>query len=523
MTSRLHWAARTGIAVAIGLAAATCGSVEPFACIEDDQCDARAQGRCVAPGVCAFPDPQCASGYRYHDSAGSVAKTCVPVMEADATTGETTGAPTPGDSSDDASSSSGGIAVGSTGDGSTSEGDASTSGADSTTGADSGTGNGDESTGGECEEGLCPCATALSVGIQHNCVIRNDGSVVCWGADNFGQLGTGMLNPPNPHPQLVALPAGSIAIELGSANQGTCAVLDDGAVWCWGRNDWNQTGLRFDPKNDVAPPSGDNGATNASLVAPLLFSSCALDGAGMLTCWGRNNQFQLATEEPAPGPHETGPHLVGATAMVGGTGHACMWNADEVWCWGQGVDGQHGFGEGVGPVSTPAPVSAFDLQLPVVGVGAGRLHTCIAHAGGATVECVGRNEEAQIDVSITTEYFEPVEVDLIIEDPIVAIRSRQDTTCVQVDNGDLYCWGSVWGYDHGTAYENGVPLFPPGRVVAADEIPDPIVDFGVGTRHVCALTNTGRVHCWGTDAQEQLGATDPGPGMRTVEIDLNCP
>ena len=34
---------------------------------------------------------------------------------------------------------------------------------------------------------------ALAAGIQHTCTLRNDRSMVCWGSNNEGQLGTGDL------------------------------------------------------------------------------------------------------------------------------------------------------------------------------------------------------------------------------------------------------------------------------------------------------------------------------------------
>ncbi len=38
-------------------------------------------------------------------------------------------------------------------------------------------------------------AEAISAGYLHTCAIRNDGSVVCWGNNDFGQLGIGNSQP----------------------------------------------------------------------------------------------------------------------------------------------------------------------------------------------------------------------------------------------------------------------------------------------------------------------------------------
>jgi len=67
-----------------------------------------------------------------------------------------------------------------------------------------------------------------------------DGTVRCWGANAFGQLGDGTLTR-----RLTPVPAagitGATAITASWWHH-SCAVLGDGTVKCWGANDWGQLG-----------------------------------------------------------------------------------------------------------------------------------------------------------------------------------------------------------------------------------------------------------------------------------------
>lgn len=91
-------------------------------------------------------------------------------------------------------------------------------------------------------------AVALAVGYQHSCVILEDGAVRCWGDAGSGQLGNGdeedvgLVNvPADRDPAQLGGPAKQIA--AGGAH--TCAVLEGEGVICWGTNQFGQLGYGF--------------------------------------------------------------------------------------------------------------------------------------------------------------------------------------------------------------------------------------------------------------------------------------
>ena len=75
----------------------------------------------------------------------------------------------------------------------------------------------------------------VSAGRFHTCAIPADGSVKCWGEDDYGQLGNGATTTSNQYePVNVNLPAGQKAVSVGAGKSHTCALLDTGSVMCWG-------------------------------------------------------------------------------------------------------------------------------------------------------------------------------------------------------------------------------------------------------------------------------------------------
>jgi alpha-tubulin suppressor-like RCC1 family protein len=84
-------------------------------------------------------------------------------------------------------------------------------------------------------------AKALAIGVGHVCALLKDSSVMCWGANDKGQLGIGSSNTaPVPTPTKVT--GVSNVVELVSGAYHVCALEKDGTVWCWGLNDKGQLG-----------------------------------------------------------------------------------------------------------------------------------------------------------------------------------------------------------------------------------------------------------------------------------------
>lgn len=89
-------------------------------------------------------------------------------------------------------------------------------------------------------------ATALAMGENHSCAIVEQGMVKCWGSNDKGQLGTGIVGGYFSEPVTVDGIVGAKKIELGSKT--SCAVLSDDKVKCWGENGFGIIG-----NNNITP------------------------------------------------------------------------------------------------------------------------------------------------------------------------------------------------------------------------------------------------------------------------------
>src|SRR5437667_3601430 len=83
-------------------------------------------------------------------------------------------------------------------------------------------------------------ATRVVAGAEHACALLGDSTVRCWGAGDSGQRGDGTFKNSSTVPVAVSVITGAASVVAGGYH--TCALLGDGTVWWWGRNDGGQVG-----------------------------------------------------------------------------------------------------------------------------------------------------------------------------------------------------------------------------------------------------------------------------------------
>lgn len=148
-----------------------------------------------------------------------------------------------------------------------------------------------------------PSVTAIAVGYRHACALLSGGAVKCWGANGNGQLADGTKTDRHSAVPVAGLPSGIRTLAAGGAH--TCALYGDGAVRCWGDDQYGQLG-----DGAVAPsqpPRTVSGlAGGASQVAAGAIHTCAIVTGGVVECWGDNRYGELGdgttTSRVAPAP-----------------------------------------------------------------------------------------------------------------------------------------------------------------------------------------------------------------------------
>jgi alpha-tubulin suppressor-like RCC1 family protein len=148
----------------------------------------------------------------------------------------------------------------------------------------------------------------VALGLKHGCALLEEGSVWCWGANRFGQLGSGAGVRAASTPQRVR---GMSFSRITAGDYHTCGVTSGHRVACWGANQLVNLERTPEPGGVVCGivsseletrvswrPSVLPGLTAVVDVASTPASTCALHDRGQsVSCWGLT--FISAEASPA--------------------------------------------------------------------------------------------------------------------------------------------------------------------------------------------------------------------------------
>jgi alpha-tubulin suppressor-like RCC1 family protein len=356
--------------------------------------------------------------------------------------------------------------------------------------------------------------TQIAAGRDHSCGLTG-GRVYCWGLGVDGELGDGTNTVKRKAPSTpVSGLTGVTAIAAGDYH--SCALTAAGGVWCWGMNAKGQLGNGSTTDSTVPVPV--TGLTSGVVdISAGVQDSCAIDGAGALSCWGTNTFGQL-------GDGTTSDHAVpvvvsgfssGALRVSAGNRHTCaVSTVGAARCWGWNALGQLGDGS---TTDSPFPVPVFGLGagvLEVAALGAG--HTCAVTGGGAA-QCWGANSAGELGDGATASSAVPV--------PVSGLSSG--VTAIAVGGyieGDVLAnscaitggVGSCWGDNGRGQLGDGGGSSTDAPVTIA--LGDVVTQISTGQDHSCVLTSTGRAYCWGRGSYGQLGDGGEGAGSLPVAV-----
>ncbi|MFA7287084.1 MAG: peptidoglycan-binding protein, partial [Patescibacteria group bacterium] len=331
---------------------------------------------------------------------------------------------------------------------------------------------------GVADSGYLSGVSAISVGDQHVCALKTDGTVFCWGDNTNGQLGDNTATQRNVPVQVHGVAdsgylSGVSAISAGHRH--TCAVKTDGTVFCWGIGGNGQLGNAsiVTPQKtpvQVLDVGGSGTLTGVSSVSAGYLATCAVKTDGTAYCWGANTNGKLGdgstTQRTSPvqvhGVGDVG-YLTGVSQInlaLGQGAHTCAVKTDgTVFCWGLGSNGQRGDDSTVATASTPVQVLGVGGTGVLEGAASVRLgytFSCASMDAG-TVYCWGYNLVSQLGDNSNTQRTSPVQVVGVGASGYLAsiadVATGYQHTCARTEAGAMLCWGAGSAGQRGDATE----------------------------------------------------------------------
>lgn len=216
--------------------------------------------------------------------------------------------------------------------------------------------------------------TAVSAGDYHVAAIRADGTLWTWGDNLYGQLGDGTRDSVSAPHQVLADVRFAVMGDYHAA-----AISTDGTLYTWGSNLDGQLGtgglgdttdeetgatLQLMPAAVSLPAAVSNVTVGAGHTAAILSD-------GTLWTWGRNDAMQLGLTEAGAQVWEPGQvvELLPVQAVSAGTDQTvCLLTDGEVQAWGSPAMGQLGSGtpqeKAAEPDMQPADAGAVRVDIP---------------------------------------------------------------------------------------------------------------------------------------------------------------
>ena len=368
----------------------------------------------------------------------------------------------------------------------------------------------------------------LTVSQVHTCAILALGRVLCWGRSGYGALGgfqTNSRNFPDPSKGVPVFfgyderngPSRDktfFAKSISACDKSTCAILEDDSLACWGQNYHHSLGI--------------GGSIEARGIAE---SMLALAPNGI--------DWRVPVLDRGGDAAKVVDNCQGIYFGCAATSEG------DVWCWGQDLNGKLGLGTNSNPTNEPpdnqigSPPTRVDLGADENGAPLRAVSlSCAAHAVCAAfddgrVKCWGRNDYGQLGRG-TNSLIEKSYVGnaagemgdalpfLYLGDGKRALKlsAGLEHFCAVLDTHELKCWGrnNMGAVGAGSSAArtladlDGLPYDEQDTIVdlGTDAFCRPlrVVDIATMRYSTCALLESGRVKCFGENADGRLGLGD---------------
>jgi len=318
-------------------------------------------------------------------------------------------------------------------------------------------------------------ATPMVVaGLRSAAALKSDGTVLTWGRDDSGILGSGRPLNQTTFAQVPGLNLGTgITQTMVSAARQVLLVDSQGRVWAWGDNSSGQLG-----------DATNNTRTNAALIKGMT-GVRAVAAAYEFSVFLKSDGTVWSTVMPT-GQLQQVKGLAGIVSVSTGATHAAALKSDgTVWTWGTNYHGALGNGS-TSTSGDPLQAAQVSGVTGAVAVASGYYNT-FAVVSDATVWGWGINDHGQLADGTTTTRYAPIR-----------ISGLNDVADISVGGSDVYALKrdrTIWSW--------GMPSSP-------IPVPEPglssVVRIAVGNYFgYLALTSDGTLWGQGDNGYGQFG------------------
>ena len=274
----------------------------------------------------------------------------------------------------------------------------------------------------------------VSVGRSHSCAISDFGSgnsILCWGSNLQGQQGNLTQAFPSVAEEIFH-PTGLLWENIEAGAEHTCALDEDGQIYCWGQGRYGQLGYggweaKFSPTKVQFEQYSEIASGESKIVSIMSgsYHNCAISSSGNMYCWGWNGFGQLGSgtdydkSSPSrvifPGDFSTDDLSIGLT-------HSCALDREKKssYCWG---NNRFGNIDASGTKNIFEPFQLFN-KTNVEFLSAGSGHTCSSHEYG-NLSCMG----------------DGIDVGAIDGANVQFLSSGEDFICIVWINNSVSCHG----------------------------------------------------------------------------------
>lgn len=291
----------------------------------------------------------------------------------------------------------------------------------------------------------------VAVGELTTCALFVSGDVRCWGYGIEGALGTGMFQNDYDWTQAKPVRMGGTAVAVSGTGRHLCAILDTGGLRCWGSNGSGAT-LGYDDTDPYGRTPADSGDLDLPGrvvdVSASNDATCAVIEDGSLYCWGTfgftlDGQAVGGQTAGARGPIDVGTSVKQVAATYD---HVCvLTTAGNVRCFGENFMGQLGYdiqNEPIGDDESIASAGDVDVGGEVQQVVVGGAYSCALLTTGK-VRCWGLcGAYAYGNCEPIGDNETPADAgDALLGGTVARLSAAPSHVCARMTDGNLRCWG----------------------------------------------------------------------------------